>query len=104
MISDRELLERAARAAGIVIIGWNQSYAHFETEEHGFWNPLTDSGDALELAVLVRALCPGWTFHLTIGSSASVCGGPGSQEYHNTDPMASTRRSIVRAAAALCPP
>ena len=53
MSKDRELLELAAKAAGMVI-HWNykreqffHDYCDGLTDE---WNPLTDNGDALELA------------------------------------------------------
>jgi len=46
-MTDRELLEAAAKAAGIQVhpdgIEWNRN------EEGYRWNPLTDDGDALRL-------------------------------------------------------
>ena len=60
-MTDRELLELAAKAAGIEMIGWSGMQDAFvvirEGEygrtQHG-WNPLTDDGDALRLAVSLR--------------------------------------------------
>lgn len=54
-MNDRELLEMAARAAEIQIATWSNCQAGgFQTQESAdskFWNPLTDDGDALRLAV-----------------------------------------------------
>ena len=55
MSTDRELLELAAKAAGIALDGecphggfwvWDDEHLH-----HLPWNPLADDGDALRLAV-----------------------------------------------------
>ena len=84
-MTDRELLEAAAKAAGggFVI---------------GYWNPLTDDGDALRLTVkLGLAVSVEYQF-----GSTSVLWGPPTghvREDHGNDPYAATRRAIVRAAA-----
>lgn len=112
-MSDRELLEAAAKAAGIVgevdefylrlgdsvpILGINN--------ETGAWFPLTDDGDALRLAVQlglsvqvcydsvqplpwlrVTTRCQRWEHAMT--------------DEYAADPYAATRRAIVRAAAAI---
>ena len=96
-MTDRELLELAAKAAG------------YEYAKHGGyivvdgipgnWNPLTDDGDALRLAV---------TLHLTVsvGLSGSTTvtdafRNPLAVIKHDNDPDATTRRAIVRAAVRL---
>ena len=92
-MTDRELLELAAKAAGIahvtpMMIEWGQ------------WNPLTYDGDALRLAVELRMA-------IDIGGGGfaqAVCGEPEcaeAQEDISLDPYAATRRAIVRAAADL---
>lgn len=58
-MSDKELLELAARAAGLTSVGWA-----------GLWNPLEEDGDALWLAVKLRLDIhfedqPGWVGVLT---------------------------------------
>ncbi|MBA4899166.1 hypothetical protein [Pseudomonas aeruginosa] len=67
-MNDRELLELAARAAGIKarwfrVNQWRQVGGHkmqtgqedvFGTHHSKPWNPLTDDGDALRLAVLLN--------------------------------------------------
>jgi len=51
--SDQELLELAAKAAGIKIIegSYAQGYGFLATYHVGWWNPLTDDGDAQRLSV-----------------------------------------------------
>ena len=53
-MTDQELLELAAKAAGIELSDWSSAEDgfiryHFVTRH--IWNPLTDDGDALRLAV-----------------------------------------------------
>ena len=80
-MTDKELLELAAKAAGLVIHTWEED--HFLVDENNgtgfcfYWNPLTDYEDALRLAV-----------ELSIWVDPSV-----AQTYSQQ------RRAIVRAAA-----
>lgn len=80
-MSDRELLELAAKAAGLPWYQW-------VIEGDDSWNPLTDDGDALRLAV-----------HL------GLLGGHEFEHYRAREVMngngieTATRRAIVRAAA-----
>ena len=129
-MTDRELLELAAKAADIFLTPESLARAfpkwkwdkYFELRHEGdlgvsgavlvydydgklsgttrkAWNPLTDDGDALRLAV-------------TVGLGVSVPLGYkrtdvvafrdsriGVVESHGSDPLAATRRAIVRAAA-----
>ena len=67
----------------------------------GSWNPLTDDGDALRLAVTLK-------IQITIDSmyvfgSNDPSGDSGFCECINGDAQAATRRAIVRAAAARSP-
>jgi len=97
MKTDRELLELAARAAGI-------EHVTPTMIEWGKWNPLTDDGDALRLAVRLRLEC----MYEATESGPCHCqywiGGEGFKQVTEEitgDPYASTRRAIVRAAAAI---
>lgn len=93
MKTDRELLELAARAAGISDLGF---YSHFNKRD---WNPLTDDGDALRLATKLRL-----TVEIFNGQSAAGHAGGLSVIYvdHlNADAGAATRRAIVLVAAAI---
>jgi len=100
-VSDRELLELAAKAAGIRINHWvyddlDSSPAVLETGE--VWNPRDDDGDALRLAVKLGLTIQ----HLTANEEVVVSSYSGSSEayeFYLSDPYAATRRAIVRAAA-----
>ena len=103
-MTDRELLELAAKAAGID--------SEFDSDFNGmwlkgernpdnsrYWNPLTDDGDALRMAVYLAGLHPEfneiiwrWTGR-GIRVFASVSEGEGKDLYE------ATRRAIVLAAA-----
>lgn len=111
MKTDRELLELAARAAGIDGL-WVSNYLsgdyYYQGNNDGIeykhdggglsvWNPLTDDGDALRLAVKLGILVDVTAFSVT----AIVNGAISAKEKHNGDPYSSTRRAIVRAAAAI---
>ena len=91
---DRELLEAAARAAGMP---WDQ----WVIDGDDSWNPLTDDGDALRLAV---KLC--LDIITRVSDRETWAQAPMVRtviEPWAADPYAATRRAIVRAAAALAP-
>lgn len=106
--SDRELLELAARAAGMKIHAKNQA----ERDEMGFgdkglwivggssgWNPLTDDGDALRLAVKLD-------MHIALFGGAMesrVLADSDDWEVEGWEcgKEEATRRAIVRAAATI---
>ena len=95
-MTDRELLELAAKAAGYNMAKVLDGYPMY-MEGHGIWNPLTDDGDALRLAVKLGMTIEQWSEgHVYVGHRH-----PGNFEHekHGTDPLAATRRAIVRAAA-----
>lgn len=98
---DRELLELAAKAAGIEIDPIDAAHA---PEHWQAWNPLTDDGDALRLAVkLGIEVIPGMAHWgpVTYTNYPNKRGLNGPSETHGSDPMAATRRAIVRAAAGI---
>jgi hypothetical protein len=90
-MTDRELLELAAKAAGIVLY-WSTLNPEISYTDDGDWNPLNNDGDALRLAVklglIVECGCAWISKH-----------GPMFGEDVLPDPYAATRRAIVRAAA-----
>jgi hypothetical protein len=100
-MNDRELLEFAAKAAGIKIKGYYEDEPSLSIKPGpklptARWNPLTDDGDALRLAVnLEISVLP--------NMEASSARNPSYTKWCNedarTDPYAATRRAIVRAAA-----
>ena len=101
-MTDRELLEDAAKAAGIANYTMRGDSVFVETgaargDAGYYWNPLTDDGDALRLAVSLR-------LHVSVFADAIGIGTPGWDyvEYKwQGDPCSATRRAIVRAAAEL---
>ena len=106
-MTDRELLEAAAKAAGYV-----HHVSPIDPQQHRpqhwtGWNPLTDDGDALRLFCTLPWMCIE-----TSDLAVTVCerGNPDEPtrvylmwtewlDKHNADPLAATRRAIVRAAA-----
>ena len=103
-MTDRELLELAAKAAGKKVHTRNQAdrdacgagdVGLWISEGQTCWNPLTDDGDALRLAVRLRM-----TVDVTDeASGAGAIGLKWCSEPCKDDPYAATRRAIVRAAA-----
>ena len=106
-MEDKELLELAAKAAGIEIelchFGSSKSFFIIEDgrlEEQ--WNPLKHNGDALRLAVKLKLI-------VDIGCGYTEARDPEHEQgqkpitameyFFDEDPYAATRRAIVRAAA-----
>ncbi|MDQ0022891.1 hypothetical protein J2X90_000677 [Variovorax paradoxus] len=117
-MTDRELLEAAAKAAGVA--GKFCAKKELDAESWGivtflgfgrasFWNPLVDDGDALRLAVKLEMSitrdarrpnlhAPGLMKYVYVAGHDAV---EGAAEELGTDHDAATRRAIVRAAAAM---
>lgn len=112
-MTDRELLEMAAKAANKIIVRHAEPGNKFtgllvcgdDWAPSEVWNPLTDDGDALRLATVL---------YLTVGSYETYCSAGGSYApngyevpseiivfLHETrgDRDAATRLAIVRTAA-----
>lgn len=101
--SDEELLKLAAKAAGYE---WRKDVAEFR-DDRGIlglwivdpmmtgWNPLTDDGDALRLAVKLK-------IEMYFTSAYVIARNTDDNnpvDMYDNDPYAATRRAIVRAAA-----
>lgn len=101
-MTDKELLELAAKAAGIVGIyrenGYRQTCGISSSMDAQLWNPLTDDGDALRLAVKLKLRVDVLDIDARV---ATPCGAQYVVEifYNGADEYAATRRAIVRAAA-----
>jgi len=105
-MTDREMLELAARAAGLSF-KWRDGDPKWGPEHVGpaawinecwqAWNPLTDDGDALRLSVRLRMDVQ----HFEGLEMCEACKHPyqACGEDYGCDPDAATRRAITRAAA-----
>lgn len=90
-MTDRELLELAAKAAGYDVTWLKDS--QFIHDGDDWWDPLTYDGDALRLAVKL---------HMMVSVSSGSCKVEALGEefrVNNEDERAATRRAIVMAAA-----
>lgn len=98
MMDDRDLLERAARAAGYDLSphkNFNRTPSLMFTYKGKNWNPLENDGDAFRLMIdaeLVVAVAYG-EIMATHDEVTAISGPLGD------DPHATARRAIVRAAA-----
>jgi hypothetical protein len=85
-MTDRELLEAAAKAADISIGWFGDRPWYVKNKCTVYWNPIEDNADAFHLAVKLDILSDLY-FHQNL-------------DPHNSDDIyAATRRAIVRAAA-----
>ena len=102
-MTDRELLEAAAKAAGMTEFRYiERGFAGGAPLPQELWNPLHNDGDALRLAVTL-----GMSMSLYRKPNETWCSigiNAGCSEMHDADPYAATRRAIVRAAAAMVEP
>jgi len=101
-MSDKELLELAVKAAGLQEHGWmGDSYCHVVDNTWATFDPLTDDGDALRLAVKLEInVCYDGLDAVDRGGCGVVTkDGRKFFEPTNGNSNAATRRAIVRAAA-----
>ena len=114
-MTDKEMLELAAKAAGIEYTVNDAEY--YKTHKFfGLWlvlhgepyegqrrycNPLHDDGDALRLAVKLGMKVTHYIEHFTIDAEVYTSDHQyfSARETYTDDPYAATRRAIVRAAA-----
>jgi len=113
-MTDREMLEMAARAAGFRVVA-SVAEMHGCTDESTIypgvmlagvpnpWNPLTDDGDALRLAVKLKIdlynYAPPVSEFEWVEAVDYTNKVANAVESYGSDPYAATRRAIVRAAA-----
>lgn len=103
-MTDRELLEAAAKAAGNGA-EWYEGFGmgiHTGGRLPTAWNPLTNDGDAFRLAVEMRFLVSVSSISSRVHHLIQHVEEPRElHELHKGGPCAATRRVIVRAAAAI---
>ena len=110
-MTDRELLELAAKAAGYIVqqhVVYGEHAPGAWVYEAGsaldrygeprifLWRPRDDDGDALRLAVKLRLHLEWWP---GLGKVAACTAEKQTAEPYEDDPNAATRRAIVSAAA-----
>lgn len=93
----RELLEKAAKAAGITLQRERSDGLFDILESPGIWNPLTDDGDAFRLVVKLQFKVKVYPDMVSVYGSTHY----GADQAIDGDPYAATRLAIVRAAAAM---
>lgn len=117
MRTDRELLELAAKAAGLEFhwirldSGWLMQASEPGSRSEESWNPLVNDGDALRLAMKLHIDISSYKESGNVHAHSKHSLGVGPGGYHSyqahevmtealgADPIAATRRAIVRAAA-----
>lgn len=115
-MSDRELLEKAARAAGYEI-RWNEHHpwnGQYEIKvvpepkapysKYLTWNPLHDDGDALRLAVKLNLDIRYESYDAGVAAIVGAAWDDAPEAVHEIferDGPRAVRRAIVRAAAAI---
>ncbi len=92
-MTDRKLLELASKACGL-----KEAKMRIEFNQ---WNPLTDDGDALRLAVKLGLILGTYAHYVTVDLLSPNDRIETITVWHSqtNDPYAATRRAIVRAAA-----
>lgn len=111
--TDRELLELAAKAAGLPVGHEDGRYFWCEHGTRGagmycihgntplYWNPLTDDGDALRLAVVLKIDIHQRVSEPRVAAVAAMHSPQIERVPNESQRLALTRRAIVRAAAAI---
>jgi hypothetical protein len=109
-MTDKELLELAAKASGVNLQQWMSGFVELRDEIITAWNPLKNNGDALKLAVKLGITVTPYPIYAQPKHSVIA------KQYRNTDSMreknptevvelynddaeSATRRAIVRCAA-----
>lgn len=109
-MTDRELLEMAAKAAGYSLTKGSAGYREFLCKGGVEWNPLEDDGDALRLANALKLSTCHTLFEAPAAHGTAMVGfAPWEkgapiccERYDGVEGRdAATRRAIVRAAAAI---
>ena len=102
-MTDKELLELAAKAAGYIPVGESEEGIFLVSQDgnktYGIWDPLDKDAQAFRLAVKLE-------IYAVVAADLNVVSGrirngprTSWREEINDDPYAATRRAIVRAAA-----
>lgn len=105
-MTDRELLEAAAKAAGVTLHVWGTKsrenyHAMLDDGASKRWNPLTDDADAFDLMIRLNiVVMPDKDKGRSTAVRTDIAIVIEQHSDHGGDASAATRRAIVRAAAA----
>lgn len=100
MSTDRELLELAAKAAGHELVPWDNELGFVIRSGIGFpqyWNPITEDGDALRLAVKLEIDIA--FFAGSVTAREHLASWSMTVQHDNQNVYIATRRAIVHVAA-----
>lgn len=101
-MTDKELLELAAKAAGIKIdkngpwVEGRDAWSYATRED---WNPIEDDGDALRLSVQLQIIVGRYDNYVNAAPLHDGAKEIVIWSHNEKDPYAATRRAITRAAA-----
>ena len=102
-MTGKELLESAAKAAGMKFSAYHPDFGVWDDDNGREWNPITDDGDALRLAVRLRLTIQHNFRGVMCYDSPDFCDKSNTnmiEVWENAaDQAVATRRAIVRAAA-----
>jgi hypothetical protein len=99
-MTDRELLELAAKAIGLPECGWmGPAFMYVKDNTFIDWNPLSDDGDAFRLAVKLEIAINPFAGKTVFLHTESGRLGHEKWDCWDDDPYAATRQAITRAAA-----
>ena len=96
-MDNKQLLERAAKAAGYDVYFWSDKCARMDTHGTPNWNPIESDADAFRLMVDCSLMVLVFDLRVIVEDSGPLI----KEQYadHNNDKHAATRLAIVRAAA-----
>ena len=112
-MTDRELLEAAAKKVGVnLALTIRPDGLPFWCEERGlalawapgWWNPLADDGDSARLRRALRIVVQWFPNDVAAMHWSDEGRGRSWAEMYGDDPAAAERRAVVRAAAAMAQP
>lgn len=104
MTTDRELMDLAAKAAGIKLRGWSDYHQAFHVDasdrSDAVWNPRDDDGDSRRLEVALRLRVDVADEHVRVMYGLHTADRMVEHtEPFGRDPHAATRLAVLRVAA-----
>lgn len=98
-MNDKQMLELAAKACDFELLDCTCKKERKNSVTGKHWNPLTDDGDALRLAVKLKMSLDLFDDFIVAGYTTNNNDCLQIEEPHENEPIPATRRAITRAAA-----